>query len=225
MVDRRGCREITCTNESRSARHSRLNNLCLVQYRLLIPSLETESSPEQVSHLVNSVIQEDILCTLARSIYLLPFEARKDAQAIFSYVLRFKPSNTTSPDPPALAHIVDARPEVVIELCRGYDHRESAMPCGIVLREALKHDAIAAIILYDQPSGNGRTARIEDIDFERQQSGEGMFWKFFDWIDKGAFEVSTDAFTTFRVMYSNIRDTSGSRSWHNITNTQIGNSH
>jgi len=26
-----------------------------------------------------------------------------------------------------------------------------------------------------------------------------VFWKFFDWIDKSLFEVSTDAFDTFRV--------------------------
>jgi hypothetical protein len=26
-----------------------------------------------------------------------------------------------------------------------------------------------------------------------------VFWSFFDWIDKSSFEVSADAFTTFRV--------------------------
>ena len=174
-------------------------SLTLFLDRVLIPFAETESSPEQVAHLVNSIIQEDLLHSLAKSIYLLPFGARKDTQAIFSHVLRFKASIATSPDPPALTYIVDVRPEVVVELCRGYDHRESAMPCGIVLREALKHDPVAAIILYDQSTKDGMAAKVDDIDFQRKQTGEGVFWNFFSWIDRGAFEVSTDAFTTFRV--------------------------
>lgn len=160
---------------------------------------ETESSPDQVAQLVTSIIQEDVLHSLARSIHLLPFETRKDTQAIFSYVLRFKPANSTASEPPAISYIVDARPEVIIELCRGYEHRESAMPCGIVLREALKHESVAAIILYDHSSQNESATKMDDIDFEAEQTGEGIFWNFFSWIDRGAFEVSTDAFTTFRV--------------------------
>ena len=166
---------------------------------LNIASVETEISPEQVSQLVNSIIQEDLLHLLARSVHLLPFESRKDTQTIFSYVLRFKPPNSTSPDAPALSYVINQRPEVIVELCRGYEHRESAMPCGVVLREALKHESVATIILHDQSQGNKKAIRIEDIDVDERQSGDGVFWKFFPWIDGGAFEVSTDAFTTFRV--------------------------
>lgn len=160
---------------------------------------ETESSPEQILHLVTSILQEDLLYFLARSIHMLPFESRKDTQTIFSYVLRFKPPNALASEPPALAHIIYQRPEVIIELCRGYEHRESAMPCGVVLREALKHEAIAAIILHDESGANRPAANINQIDPDAKQSGEGVFWGFFPWIDGGAFEVSTDAFTTFRV--------------------------
>ena len=167
---------------------------------MLTAEPEIESSPEQVSHLVTSIIQEDLLYLLARSIHRLPFGARKDTQAIFSYVLRFRPQNTPSAhDPPALAYVVDARPEVIVELCRGYEHRESAMPCGIVLREALKHDSVAEIILYDQSGRDGKSWKLDNVNIEEKQSGEGVFWDFFSWINTGAFEVSTDAFTTFRV--------------------------
>lgn len=161
--------------------------------------VETESSPEQVSQLVTAVIQEDLLYSLAHSIHLLPFESRKDTQSIFSYVLRFKPPNSSSPEPPALSYVINSRPEVIVELCRGYAHSGSAMPCGVVLREILKHESIAAIVLYDQSKENERAVNIEHIDVEAKQSGEGVFWNFFPWIDGGAFEVSTDAFTTFRV--------------------------
>ena len=167
---------------------------------LLTTFTETESSPEQVSQLVTSIIQEDLLHLLARSIHLLPFESRKDTQTIFSYVLRFKPlSAAPASDPPALSHAINQRPEVIVELCRGYEHRESAMPCGVVLREALKHESVATIILHDQSQGGEKAIRLEEIDVDEAQSGDGVFWNFFPWIDGGAFEVSTDAFTTFRV--------------------------
>ncbi|KAI4135943.1 MAG: hypothetical protein LQ347_000229 [Umbilicaria vellea] len=171
----------------------------LAQMKLVLQGThETESSPDQVLQLINSMIHEDLLYSLARSIHLLPFESRKDTQAIFSHVLRFKPLNSTALDPPALAYIIDTRPEVIVELCWGYEHRESAMPCGVVLREALKHDAIAEIILYDQSIKGEKVARINDIALVEKQTGNGIFWNFFSWIDGGAFEVSTDAFTTFR---------------------------
>ena len=162
-------------------------------------STETESSPEQISQLVNSIIQEDFLFSLARSIYLLPFESRKDTQSIFSHVLRHKTPNNPNGEQPALKHVLQSRPEVILALCRGYQHKESAMPCGVVLREALKHESVAAIIMYDQSQEDERASRFDEIDFDTRQSERGVFWIFFNWIDRGAFEVSTDAFTTFRV--------------------------
>lgn len=148
--------------------------------------------------MIQAMIQEDLLFELARSIRLLPFEARKDTQTIFSHILRFKPAPSES-DPPVISYIVHNRPEVIVELCRGYEYSQSAMPCGTILREALKFDVIAAIILYDQ-SGEGEPAiRLSELQPGIVQSGEGVFWQFFKWIDKGTFEVSADAFTTFRV--------------------------
>ena len=142
--------------------------------------------------------REDFLITLVRSIRLLPFEARKDSQAIFSYSLRFRPPNSVAEDTPGLAYVIDEKPEVLIELCRGYTHKDSAMPCGTVLREILKHEHVTAIIFYDQSRDGEPATAFNDIDTQLQQSGEGVFWDFFNWIDEGAFEVSADAFTTFR---------------------------
>lgn len=161
--------------------------------------IEIETSPEQVHQLVQSIIQEDLLFELARGIRLLPFEARKDAQTIFSHILRFRPPSATSGDPSAISYLVHTRPEVVVELCRGYDYSQSAMPCGMILRQALQHDVIAAVILYDQSKEGEKAVRLESVQIGKKQTGEGLFWKFFDWINKGSFEVSADAFTTFRV--------------------------
>jgi calcium binding protein 39 len=78
------------------------------------------------------------------------------------------------------------------------------MPCGSVLREALKHELVAAIVLYDDWTGGSREKGVDlnTVDIDRPVSGDGVFWRFFDWIDKGAFEVSADAFNTFRVSFS-----------------------
>jgi calcium binding protein 39 len=140
------------------------------------------------------LIAEDLLYLLAINLWRLEIEARKDIQTIFSYVLRFRPQ-AASPksEPIALSYVISNRPEVLIELCKGYDHKESFSQAGSVLREVIKSEAAAAIILYDD--GNGQRNLNPDVP----QSGRGVFWKFFDWIDKGSFEMGADAFTTFRV--------------------------
>lgn len=154
--------------------------------------------------LLSVIIQDDLLYTLATNIHKLPFESRKDAQVIFSTAFRYKPAGAT--DPQVLHHVIQYRPEIIIALCKGYDRRESAMPCGGVLREALKYDSIAALLLYDEPMPDGKTRDLASVNPDLPSSGEGVFWNFFNWIDKGAFEVSADAFNTFRVCQPRLRE-------------------
>lgn len=148
----------------------------------------------------------------------MPFEARKDTQIIFSHILRFKPANAKSGDPSAISYLGLQRPEIIVELCRGYNYSQSAMPCGTILRQALQHDSIAALILYDESKPGERAVNLKEVDVGKKQSGEGLFWNFFQWIDKGSFEVSADAFTTFRVsppMYNVMNGRSADR-WKDV---------
>ncbi|KAH7081646.1 Mo25-like-domain-containing protein [Paraphoma chrysanthemicola] len=160
---------------------------------------DTEVDPASVHEHLDEIIREDLLYVLAINMHRLPFESRKDAQVIFSTAFRYKAPGQN--DPAVLSHIVTHRPQIIIALCRGYDRRESAMPCGGVLREALKHDAICALLLYDEPTEDGSPVDLGNVNPDLPSSGHGVFWKFFDWIDKGAFEVSADAFTTFRTNF------------------------
>jgi calcium binding protein 39 len=166
----------------------------------LIRFPEVEPNPEQVYQLVTGLISEDVLYLLAASLHRLPFEARKDVQVIFSYILRFRPTNASpKSDPIALSYIINNRPEILIAFCNGYEHKESATPSGIVLRELIKSDAAAAIILYDDSGDGSKTAKgLSGVQPELPQSGNGVFWKFFNWIDQGSFELGADAFNTFR---------------------------
>ncbi|BCR93663.1 Mo25 family protein [Aspergillus luchuensis] len=171
----------------------------LSQMKLIVQGTqEIEVSPEQVQALVQATLQEDLLYELAQGLHRLPFEARKDTQTIFSHILRFKPVNASHADPPVISYIVHKRPEIIIELCKGYEHIQSAMPCGTILREALKFDVIAAIILYDQSEEGEPAIRLTEVQPGVPQEGNGIFWRFFYWIDRGSFELSADSFTTFR---------------------------
>lgn len=142
-------------------------------------------------------MEHDILLPLARSLHRLTFEARKDTQVVFSSTFRFHLDGANEPF--ILDHVMNRRPEIIEALCHGYDRRESAMPCGGILREAVKTDTFAAMILYDEPPRDGRKGLFVEVQPQQPSSGKGVFWRFFDWIDKSAFEVSADAFSTFRV--------------------------
>lgn len=181
----------------------------LSQMKLILQGTqEAEVSPDQMYQLVMGIIEEDLLYLLSVNLHRLPFESRKDTQVVFSYVFRFRPP-TASPksEPVALKYIIEQRPQVLVELCKGYDHKESATPAGSVLRELIKSEAAAAIILYDDGDEPGSSAHgLMAIDRDRLQSGNGIFWRFFDWIDKGSFEVAADAFTTFRELVTKHKD-------------------
>ncbi|EOD48954.1 Conidiophore development protein hyma protein [Neofusicoccum parvum] len=170
----------------------------LAQMKIVLQGTpEAEVSPEQVYQLVNLICAEDLLLFLAQNVHKLPFESRKDTQIIISNAFRYRVPNNPSAEPPAMHYVLSNRPEIIIELCYGYERRESAMACGGVLREALKHDAVAALILYDEPDRRGKDM-LANIDPTVPSSGDGVFWKFFEWIDRGAFEACADAFNTFR---------------------------
>ncbi|KAI9728873.1 MAG: hypothetical protein M1834_007131 [Cirrosporium novae-zelandiae] len=172
----------------------------LAQMKLTVQGTqETDSSPEAVTSLIQSIVQTDLLFTLATSIHLLPFESRKDTVSLFSNILRFKPPGSSpQKEAPAMSYVTHTRPEILIELCRGYEHPATAMSCGIILREALRSDHVAAIILYDESKEGEKALRLENASANVKATGEGIFWQFFRWIDQGAFEVSADAFSTFR---------------------------
>ena len=162
---------------------------------------DVEADPNQIYQLVSSILADSLLPLLVDSIYRLPFEARKDTQTIISNVFRFRNPGSTSSEPDALREVIRKQPEIIVSLCNGYEKRESASPCGGILKEALKWDAVAAVILYDEPSTAGKSIDIyNDVDTSKASTGKGVFWKFFNWIDKSSFEVSADAFDTFRLI-------------------------
>ncbi|KAL1897563.1 Hym1p [Ceratocystis pirilliformis] len=179
----------------------------LGQMKLVLQD-DGDTSSDQIYQLVTGIIEEDLLYLLAVNLHKIPFESRKDTQVIFSYVFRFRPTGASpKSDPVALSYVINQRPQVLLELCRGYDHKESATPAGSVLREVLKSESAAAIIMYDDADDKGSSFYgVSNIDRDKPQSGRGVFWRFFDWVDKSSFEVAADAFTTFRELLTKHKD-------------------
>lgn len=147
----------------------------------------------------------------------MPFEARKDTSTIISNVFRFRnpgpnrngtsgggSTGNLNNEPDALSEVLRTQPDIITALCRGYSRRESAAACGGILKEALKWDAVAAVIFYDERTAEGEGLTVDiyngNIDVLAPSSGRGVFWSFFDWIDGSSFEVSADAFDCFRLL-------------------------
>lgn len=62
-------------------------------------------------------------------------------------------------------------------LCR-YDDSEVALNCGIMLRECMKYETLARIVLFDD-----------------------RFYKCFEYVEMSTFDIASDAFTTFKVKW------------------------
>ena len=122
--------------------------------------------------LTKAVYEDELLSLLVCEIEKLPFESRKDAVIIFNSLLRRQiPVNK-----PIIAEFVrDSEPELLGTLLRGYDRPENTLNYGLMLRECIKFDFLAELILNSP-------------DFDR----------LFDYIQLPTFDVSSDAFATFK---------------------------
>ena len=98
------------------------------------------------------------------------FQGKKDAAQIFNNVLRRQIGTRT----PTVEYICTT-PEIVFTLCRGYEHQEIALNCGTMLKECIRYEALAKIILYSD-----------------------HFYDFFKYVEVSTFDIASDAFTTFK---------------------------
>lgn len=59
-----------------------------------------------------------------------------------------------------------------------YEHQEIALNCGTMLRECARYEALAKIMLHSEE-----------------------FFNFFRYVEVSTFDIASDAFSTFKVMY------------------------
>ena len=118
-------------------------------------------------------INTGLISDLIEYLGMLDFETRKDVGQVFSAILRIQDPN--SGIYPGLEYIKE-NPEVVELLFDGYKEPEIALVSGLMLRECIRHEAIAELILHSAD----------------------LFPELFDKLEIEEFEIASDAFLTFK---------------------------
>ncbi|KXN71801.1 Mo25-like protein [Conidiobolus coronatus NRRL 28638] len=137
---------------------------------ILLGDSDHEPSPDLVAQLSQEIYTNDLLYLLISNLHKLEFETRKDVAQIFNNLLRRK-LGTRLPTVEYLA----SKENIIFLLIKGYENPDITLNCGMMLRECIRYEALARIILYS-PS----------------------FFKFFDYVEIGTFDIASDAFATFR---------------------------
>ncbi|CAB3410236.1 unnamed protein product [Caenorhabditis bovis] len=129
-----------------------------------------EPHSDQIAQLANEVYNANILPMLIKHLSKFEFECKKDVGQIFNNLLR-RQIGTRSPT----VEYLGARPEILHQLVNGYTHPEIALTCGSMLRESIRHDNLAKIVLYSD-----------------------IFFKFFVFVQSEVFDIASDAFSSFK---------------------------
>lgn len=123
-------------------------------------------------YLIKEIYENDLFEILVQEIEKFPFEARKDGVIIFNSLLR----RQIPPNRQIVAeNLRDNRANLMRELLNSYDRPERTLHYGLMLRECIKFEYLAEIVL-----------------------NLAEFEKLFDYIQLPTFDVSSDAFATFK---------------------------
>jgi len=131
---------------------------------------EHEPNPDATVLLANEIYSSDLLPLLIINLAKLEFEARKDVASIFNNLLR----RQIGPRSPTVEYI-SRNTELLDALVQGYSSPEVALNCGSMLRECIRHETLAKILLNSE-----------------------NFWQFFLFVEMSNFDVASDAFATFK---------------------------
>ena len=137
---------------------------------ILMGDQEKEVDEDRAKKLADAALANNLARSLAACVIELPLESCKNAAHVFSNLIRR--------DKSFAAHVV--KDGYVLEaLARAYpENAEVALACGMMLKEAARHDIVAAALLKS-PS----------------------FWLFLtDYVNLKDFDVSADSFDLVRVL-------------------------
>jgi len=113
----------------------------------------------------------DLLSLIIANISKLEFEAKKDLLSVFNNLLRRQIGNRF----PTVEYICRKEFEIIDHLIRGYEFPEVSQTCGAMLRECIKHEPLAKLIMNST-----------------------QFWEFFKFVEVPNFDIASDAFSTFK---------------------------
>uniref|UniRef100_A0A4W6EGF6 Calcium binding protein 39-like n=1 Tax=Lates calcarifer TaxID=8187 RepID=A0A4W6EGF6_LATCA len=133
---------------------------CLVSMKeILYGSNDKEPHTETVAQLAQELYNSGLLIA-----------GKKDVCQIFNNILR-RQIGTRSPT----VEYFCSHQEVLFILLKGYETPQVALNCGIMLRECIRHEPLAKIVLLSD-----------------------HFHSFFNYVEMSTFDIASDAFATFK---------------------------
>eukprot|EP00730_Choanoeca_flexa_P002095 TRINITY_DN10910_c0_g1_i4.p1 TRINITY_DN10910_c0_g1~~TRINITY_DN10910_c0_g1_i4.p1 ORF type:complete len:324 (+),score=133.94 TRINITY_DN10910_c0_g1_i4:118-1089(+) len=150
-------------------------NKTLAAMKVILFGAGNEGDAEAVGagQLAMEMYNNDLLMGFVMHIKDMDFEGRKDTIKIFNKVLRRQVGEDRMP---TVDYVIRTKPEILTELCRGYESPDIAMSTGMMLRECIKHEPLAKIVLLS----------------------EELFYPFFGYVQMSQFDLAADAFASFK---------------------------
>ncbi|KAJ2725810.1 conidiophore development protein hyma [Coemansia sp. Benny D115] len=137
-----------------------------------------DTTSEQVAQLAQEIYTTELLPLLISNLSRLEFETRKEVSIIFGILLR----RSIGSREPTVEYLIN-RPNVLAALICGYSNPDAAIFCGNMLRECLKHQQLITA-----------TLKLPE------------FFNFFDYVESGNFDVTSDAFNSFHEALTKFKD-------------------
>ncbi|WVW86907.1 hypothetical protein I302_108962 [Kwoniella bestiolae CBS 10118] len=160
----------TAAGEGRKRINEEVSRLLASTKNSLIGEGEAEPSPDVIAQVANEVYAQDLLSLLVIHLGKFDFEARKDVCHIYNTLLR-RQLGTRSPT----VDIIATRPDIIFNTLKGYANADIALNTGMILKEMLRYEPLARILLYSE-----------------------QFYTFPNYIENTTFGISTDAFACMK---------------------------
>uniref|UniRef100_A0A8C1UA88 Calcium binding protein 39, like 1 n=1 Tax=Cyprinus carpio TaxID=7962 RepID=A0A8C1UA88_CYPCA len=144
-------------------------NLALLK-EVLCGTGDKEPQTEAVAQLAQELYNTNLLISLIANLQRIDFEGKKDVVHLFSNIVRRQIGART----PTVEYI-SSHSQILFMLLKGYETPEVALNCGMMLRECLRHEPLARIVLFSEE-----------------------FYCFFRYVELSTFDIASDAFSSFK---------------------------
>jgi len=139
---------------------------------ILYGSGDAEPQTELVAQLAQAYYDHNMFKMLVKNLAKLDFEAKKEVVQIFGILLR---RQIGARFPTVDYFQKDQKKEILFILLKGYEQPEVALNCGMILRECLRYEPLARIVINAEE-----------------------FFDLFNYVELSTFDVASDAFSTFK---------------------------
>lgn len=165
-----------------SKRDGNIDELCALIRRLkfiLYGTCEAEPVAEACAQLTREFFRENTLRLLISSFQMLNLEARKDATQVVANLQRQQLQSKL-----VASYYLEANKDLLDILISGYENMDIALHYGVMLRECIRPQSIARIVLESE-----------------------HIKKFFEYLQLPNFDIASDVFATFRELMTRHKST------------------